>query len=473
MGTPNAAGTLLVKTFGFNIPCREFIFSAQVTRDRRMPMVDEFVLRCIYVCENLTFQRLSRFFGFSMNETEIVVADLQARSLLQLNGDEISLHPSAAELFRTSDKNSPLIPSTESFGARIWFELISQSMVASRGLHNVRNLIPLHPTVGKKEMGEAYARDAFNINFRDYLRKLRNVRNPEQWSLYAILDVHAGRFSYAQIAGKEELILGEKPKLQTTLLPTDIDRPSKLGLLTSAMSNALSFLDDPEPAVAGRMDWAKLVGSDEIEKVTRPDGYVDLAEWLRIAQLVRSDQRSNFVGYAYLERNREMLSSVLSKLPLVSGSDTKPIALHWFRPGGTYWGVSEDLSTFLSDVRAYSRKRNPDESMVSTLISPASIQEKTFRNFDRIFDRGWLARPNRMSPTIEALIIGKVCTIVSVQVPIAEGISVPIGRMSINPEDVQRVRERLDPEAGSAEFSIVWTENRSVQRQSVKREKSD
>jgi len=331
MSATNQAGSILVKTFGFNVPCREFIFSAQVTRDRRMPMVDEFVLRCINACESLSVSKLTRFFGFSQGEMQIVLADLQSRSLVQLEADEVTLHPSAKEMFRTTDKHAPSMPSAESFGARIWFELISQSMVTSRGLHSVRNLIPLQPVAARNDMGEAFAREAFHNNFKDYVRKMRHVPHPEQWSLYAIVDVHAGRFSYAQIAGKEELTLGEKPKLQTTLLPTDVDRPTRLGLLTAAMSKALLSLDEPDPKDAGRTEWARLLGSDEINKVTRPDGYVDLGEWLRAAaQASDSGQRRNFVGYAYLDRNRQMLSGLMARLP--QRSETKPIERRdcWF-----------------------------------------------------------------------------------------------------------------------------------------------
>jgi hypothetical protein len=36
-----------LRPFGFNVPCREFIIVAQVTRDKRMPVVDEFVLKAL------------------------------------------------------------------------------------------------------------------------------------------------------------------------------------------------------------------------------------------------------------------------------------------------------------------------------------------------------------------------------------------------------------------------------------------
>ena len=226
-----------VSSFGFNVPCREFIIAAQVTRDKRMPMVDEFALRALHLCESVSVSRLARFFGFSQTEMEIVLADLQARTLITLEGNEVSLHSTGKELFRTSGDGQPVITDVESFPARIWFDLISKNMIRSRGLHNVKNLISLTPSLGRVDIPESFAREAFHDNFRDYLRLIRRIKNPEAWGLYAICDVAPGRFSYAQISGKQALVLGGQPKLETTLIETETDRPQKLRLLTRLCQN--------------------------------------------------------------------------------------------------------------------------------------------------------------------------------------------------------------------------------------------
>jgi hypothetical protein len=69
---------LPIRPLGFNVPCRQFLIEAQVTRDKRMPVVDEFVLRVLRLCESLSIKRLGAFFGFSQMETQVVLADLQA-----------------------------------------------------------------------------------------------------------------------------------------------------------------------------------------------------------------------------------------------------------------------------------------------------------------------------------------------------------------------------------------------------------
>lgn len=450
-----------VKTFGFNVPCREFVISAQITRDRRIPMVDEYVLRVLNACESVSSSRLMRFFGFSASEIQIVLADLQARSLVSVDANNVTLHPAAKEMFRIAGDGPPTITSVESFPARVWFELISQSMVASRGRHNVKHLIPLKPVPARMDIAEGFAREAFNTNFHEYLQKIRGRKNADQWSLYAIVDVQPGRFSYAQIAGKQELSLGMQPKLETTLLPTETDRPNRLRLLTDAMEQALSALDDPDPAVSARTEWSRLLASDSIERATTSKGFIDLQEWLRLAAAGSNPEVRTFIGHPYLERNRQILVSLLGGEDFTAPKDDDPWSLYWYRPGGSSWGVTEDLGQLLADVRAICRRRSTNGGVTTTLVVPAGVGNKGARNFDRIFDRGLLARAGRTSSAIEAILISNVCAVVSVLVPVSPSVSVPIGLITIRPTDVQRIRERLRPEDRAPELTSLWNEERA------------
>ena len=78
------AEPITVCTYGFNVPCRRFLISANVTRDRRLPVVDEFVLRTLKLCESVPVKRLGAYFGFSNSETDAVVGDLVNRGLVVL-----------------------------------------------------------------------------------------------------------------------------------------------------------------------------------------------------------------------------------------------------------------------------------------------------------------------------------------------------------------------------------------------------
>lgn len=452
-----------VSSFGFNVPCREFIIAAQVTRDKRMPMVDEFALRALHLCESISVSRLSRFFGFSQTEMEIVLADLQARTLITLEGNEISLHSTGKELFRTAGDGPPVITDVESFPARIWFDLISKSMIRSRGLHNVKNLIELAPSLGRSDIPESFARDAFHDNFRDYLRLIRRIKNPEAWGLYAISDVVPGRFSYAQISGKQSLVVGGQPKLETTLIETDTDRPQKLRLLTDAMSHALGSLHDPDPTAAARSEYARLTNSMHIDDSINAEGFVDLASWLKREQASRDPDVASFIGTLCLERNRRSMTSLIARSE--RGQSSEAWELFWFRPGGTIWGLTEELQTTVGELKAMSRRSPSGEGgLVATLIAPASVSSDSVKQFDRIFDRGLSARAGRGSLSVEVLLIRGVCAVVSVLVPLEKGVDVWIGRITVKHSDVTRIADRLRPDDPEPELISLWTENRMRSR---------
>lgn len=453
-----------VSSFGFNVPCREFIIAAQVTRDKRMPMVDEFALRALNLCESVSVSRLSRFFGFGQTEMGIVLADLQARTLITLEGNEVSLHSTAKELFRTAGDGPPVITDVESFPARIWFDLISKSMIRSRGLHNVKNLIGLAPSLGRADIPESFAREAFHDNFRDYLRLIRRIKNPEDWGLYAISDVVPGRFSYAQISGKQSLVIGGQPKLETTLIETDTDRPQKLRLLTDAMSHALGNLRDPDPTAAARSEYARLTNSSLVDDSIDSEGFVDLASWLKREQASRDSDVVSFIGTLCLERNRKSMTSLIARnSEMIQSSETWE--LFWFRPGGTIWGLTEDLQTTLAELKAMSR-RSPsgDGGLVATLIAPASVSSDSVKQFDRIFDRGLSARVGRSSLSVEVLLISGVFAVVSILVPLAAGVNVWIGRITVKHSDIARIADRLRPDDVEPEQGFLWTENRTRPR---------
>lgn len=453
-----------VSSFGFNVPCREFLIAAQVTRDKRMPMVDEFALRALDLCESVSVSRLARFFGFSQTEMEIVLADLQTRTLITLDGNEVSLHATGKELFRTAGDGPPVITDVESFPARIWFDLISKNMIRSRGLHNVKNLIGLTPSLGRADIPESFAREAFHDNFRDYLRLIRRIKNPEAWGLYAISDVAPGRFSYAQISGRQSLVLGGQPKLETTLIETETDRPQKLRLLTDAMSHALKSLSDPDPTAAARSEYARLTYSTFIDDSINADGFVDLEAWLDRERSSDDSEVTSIIGSSCLERNRKSLTSLIARKS-ESGQAPQAWDLFWFRPGGTIWGLTEDLQTMIGELRAMSRRSPSGEGgLVTTLIAPASVSSDSVKRFDRIFDRGLGARAGRSSPSIEVLLIRGVCAVVSVLVPLAKGVDVWIGRISVKPTDVARISERLRPDEPEPELVSLWTENRTRPR---------
>ena len=442
---------LTVRTFGFNVPCRQFLINAQVSRDRRMPIVDEFILRALFICDRVPAKRLAGFFGFNAGELEVVLRDLQNRNLVIIADEYVQLTVSAKDMFKTSPDGRPTIIETEAFPSRIWYDLISQSMIEWDGLHNVRNLIELKATSSKSDLAEEFARQAFHDNFREYLRRIRHIKNPDEWSLYAVSDVEAGRFSYAQVAGKEELVLDPHPMLVTTLLERGDDRPQRLRLLTDAMSKAFHDVSEPEPSIVSRTDFSRLTDTKTLGSAVRTDGFLELSQWLT-SEAARNDPHGQaFVGQSYLDRNRKLLVALLARSEkLKSGTQSYNYDVVWHRPGGTAWGRTADLSEALGDIRAALRRGNKTDVQISTsLVMPPGLSGEKVKRFDRMFEEGVISDSGVLSPAMEVLLIADIGAVISVYVPLSADTSVWIGRMTVDPT----LMNKLEGQFGKASIA--------------------
>lgn len=180
----DAPAALTLCTYGFNIPCRRFLVTANITMDRRLPVVDEFILRILRLCERLPVRRIGAFFGLSPSEIETVVTDLMGRGLITVEDEAIALHASASEHFRgASEDGVPRIMEIETWFERIWFDLVSRNMMTPERTRPSRNLIEIRPDDGARELPTAFARRAFEDNFAEYLRKVRRINNPDRFGL--------------------------------------------------------------------------------------------------------------------------------------------------------------------------------------------------------------------------------------------------------------------------------------------------
>ncbi len=429
--------TFETNTFGFNLPCRQFVIAAERTKERRLPMVDEFILRTLLVVKSISADRLARFFGFEGRDLGIAISELQARGLVSVEGNNLSLHPSAKEMFRTSNETAPTITVAEPLNADVWFDLVTKHMVSGRGLRNVQHLIQLP---ARQQLNEAEARAAFHENFRDYLRIARNDKKADQWSLYSILDVHAGRYSFVQIEGCERLTLLGTPKLEARLLMHEHDRNGRVRQLTEAMAAELRTRDHVAPSQASFTEFARMFDHCNWSQWFSPDRIFDLGGWYQHEMHASMEHTVPLVGYPYVERNRRSIANLLESASLDVGGDDRWQAW-WLRPGGSLWGTTEDVPSTLEALRSVIRARSKGGTLSSILVSPASTNDQLARTFSRVFDRGVRAPVKRVPTALEVLVVADCVAVVSVMVALSDSVHVPVGYATMDKAKVRRITD--------------------------------
>lgn len=277
-------------------------------------------------------------------------------------------------------------------------------------------------------------------NFRDYLRIARNDKKADQWSLYSILDVHGGRYSFVQIGGSERLTLQGAPKLEPHLQMLDHDTRGRGRQLMEAMSVELRKLHHVAPSQAAFGDFARMFDHCDWKKWFSPDGDFDLGGWFQSETRASADHTVPFFGYPYVERNRTAFAGLLEASLLdLNGDDL--LQLWWLRPGSTMWGATEDVPATLEALRAVVRARSKTATLSSVLVSPASVGEQQARNYSRVFDRGVRAPGGKVPLALEVLLVPERLAVVSVMVALSDTVHVPIGYATMDPTRVRRVAE--------------------------------
>jgi hypothetical protein len=436
--------TMIVNTFGFNVPCRRFLITANITRDRRMPLVDEFYLRVLKLCERVPVRRLGAYFGFSQSEMDMVTSDLAVRGLVELDGDFVSLHPSALDMFRREEGDIPRIMEIETSVEHVWFDLVSRNIMPAERSRTGRHLIEIRPDGLAREMPAAFARRAFEQNFPEYMRNVRRVPDPDRMSLYSVSGVEPGRFGYVVVRGSEDLGIDPAPKIVTHILEVDPRDVGRFQPLSDALWDAYRKLTGPEPSATALAEFGRLAADDSVSQGHNDHGHFDVSGWYEASRNMGRESRHPILGATYIERNMEFFVRLLETRSTVTNVGARrQIHLFWYRPGGTGWGATPDLESSLSGIRGAARRVSRSLQLRTTLIAPQVSRGENNKRFERLFDEAYLAPARRFSPAIEILLVKDTGAIVTVQVRLSEAIVVPVGFVLFEPKTIAALAAAL------------------------------
>ena len=448
----------MVATYGFNVPCRRFLITSNIARDRRLPMVDEFVLRLLKLGERVAASRIGAFFGFSTNETFTVLADLKRRGLVDIVGEDVELTASAHELFLPGRDGPPQMVEVETWVDRIWFDLVSRNMMTPERTRPLDHLIDLKPLATSKEIPARFAREAFEQNFTDFLKGIRRINNPDRYSLYSVSDVSPDRFGSVVVSGGMELQLDPAPRLVPRLMEADAVESSKFKLLTEAMHNAILGLTHAEPTQSGLAEFRRLTGDQSLTAHHNGGPFLSVEAWLADPTL-QASSRATIVGAAYTERNITNFIRAVERrgLTRLKGRPPRALELRWYRPGGSSWGASQDIQHVVPALAAVVRKGLSTPCTIrSTIVTPVSARKDTVGKFTRLFDRGLCSPPSHLASTTEVLVVEGVAAMVLTRAALSKTVDIPVGLILTNEADLRRLDAGLKSALSGAEYDGLW-----------------
>ncbi|WFU55727.1 hypothetical protein QA639_40375 [Bradyrhizobium pachyrhizi] len=443
-----------IDTTGFRIPCRKFAFALNVSRDRRFPVVDEFVLRVLRLLGEVPVRRLRSYFGFSSRELEIVLSDLVARGHVVLSGENVSLHAAAEELFSSAEDELPRIVSIEPWNETVSFDMVASNLLSAESPYATRHFVEVKASTSASQTPIRYAEEAFSRSFRDYVRNLKGIKDADGIHLYSISHVEPKGYGWSSYKTTDYLTLSSDLRIETDF-GIQPDKFAALRPLIEGISAAKNSLriSQRDRNVAGFVD--RLFGNTRFSQRLDNGPFFQLRQWLDAETPTEGMEGRTrpVLGSLYLPDNVTAFLALAEIGRLVERGPDGSQRLIWGRPGGTAWGATPDLSASVARFKDAVRSAGQSASAVMCDLQETPLD--VLRKFRNVFDEAYAISARGVPGSLEFLRVGNVLGF-SVRVAVAAG-SVPVGYITTDPRVVERFDQATSLVDRLNKASPLWT----------------
>jgi hypothetical protein len=349
----------------YSLPCRSFVIDYAVSERRKLAVVKEFTVRLLYSLKGITPEKIANYFGFTTDETQVVLASLQEERLIKWNDGNVELTTYAYDRFEEVDgKAEPRFFEVEDKIDSVTFDLLSFKLIAesSSGSVSPNNMeIPLPKDVMGNLTEKAKA--AFDQQFNTFIEKAKGIDTyTEAVELYKINQVYSRNDRLLPIRIKYTVTAGtcHSPEIKyvdewmdewdedKTLFSSICSQTESIGFeltsLNKCIDEYVSLTQDPiilDFYRNEKFDFCAALQAYEANK-----GFFEL-------------ETRMLVGNIYSKENSDLINSLLDyKL----GEDAKipSKGILWsIEPSNKVWGRGPELETFLQSLeqRLDERKR--------------------------------------------------------------------------------------------------------------------
>lgn len=344
----------------FGLPVESYRVEAFITKDERLPVVTEFVLRLLRICGPLSVPALRDYFGFTQAESLAVVDSLSRQGLVVLRGESLQLSSYAIERFEETAEDYPRFSKVEARRDSVTFDLLSFSPLPSRSV-SLLNELCVRLNVPEETLGKSIeqAKLAYFRRFAEIARLSDDLRY-DALSVYSVEDIQSKRRGYLPIP--TDFLLDEEGQVQRRVDPVFDERaaPELVFAFHERVSREL-----PAAAPADMEAFESFVEAFEVHALWQ---YVTAKRFdlFRYAQDVESGTvplpkgaRAVF-GNLYLEHNLELLTTRLRARRSDERLHRVCTSALWLAPDDALWGRSDSLlqatrslSGLLKDERSH------------------------------------------------------------------------------------------------------------------------
>jgi len=387
----------------FLVPCQRFNIKCAVTKDERLPIVNEFVIRLLKITGKLTLDQIQKYFGFNEKEIHKVIQGLLTERLIAWQNDELVLTEYANSKFKFSNDGLPRFVKIEEWNERFSIDLISFNFAWFQ--ERSKNYAAFIELTWKDEERVSQSIDnaikTFENNFIEYVEKFKyvNLNDRERFQIYKISAIEAGdRFFftinlniYIDVEDQEQFkfdypIFSDAEKYKRSLIIESI-----ADSLSQRSSNQSKFYLKTFAAIYNDIFIPSYIKGEKFELKDY------LKEVLKRDVNTYEGSTQPIIGAAYLEPNLKIIDAYLNQKSLFfednhSNSSNFISPILWIKPKNDLWGKNDDvfeLAELLKSnptIKGYKRDK-------LILFSPKQEKDEENNNFifrygkNSIFDR--------------------------------------------------------------------------------------
>ena len=183
----------------FGLPIESFRVEAYIALDERLPVVTEFVLRLLRVCDRVSIPALRDYFGFTDSEALSVVESLSRQGLIDLVDEDVQLSLFAIERFEEAGGDHPRFNKVELKKDTVTFDLISFTPLRSViGEPITDNIIKLNAEDEVLGESKERARQAYRTRYPE-IASMRDDLRDKSFGVHSVEDIESKKRSYLPI----------------------------------------------------------------------------------------------------------------------------------------------------------------------------------------------------------------------------------------------------------------------------------
>jgi len=435
----------------FGLPVESYRVDAYITRDERLPVVTEYVLRLLRICGSVTLSGLRNYFGFTDPEVLAVVESLTRQGLVEVSGEDLRLSGYANERFEeSSNEDYPRFTKVEPRRDSVIFDLLSFSPLSTRSI-GLLNENSYRLDVSDEVLGNSVerAKAAYYKRFHEIARLNDDLRR-DAISVYSVEDISSKRRGYLPIPVAFSLVEQEQVERRGPPWFEERAAPELVRAFHETVSTAI-----PNALTVGNAHIENFIDTfDASWLASFATGHrFDIhkfAKDLNAGEVLAPKGLRPIFGNLYLEHNLEQVTNRIKARRSEQRFRFLCTSAAWLAPDHYLWGRGEAFQRATTAIQDMLRGKSIDDLFV--FIGTEKGQEQVVSNQFRGVDSGQFHayRPATTGNTgfggrLELFLYptGFAAALFHLALPGSPGLWAPVGFLSSLPKHVERVHKLL------------------------------